>query len=1213
MCLRTAMLASRDTIAARGERRRNRSLATDGQQAAPGLPIPRGPPPLPLVGNLLDVCGTASRGLPGPPDGGLHLHLARLVERHGGLFTIELPSGFMGQPLGKFGGPTAVLADPKLLEEMFARQDLFQKRLFKYSKYRRKRTNGLFTMDDDEPEYHSAARMVRQAFSSKGIERYLPDVLETTDLLIEQVYKLGSGGDAAIDMKKLATKYTFDIIGKVIFGKDFGSLNGSCGFKDSFADVNDALIRMGSGATQFFESTRLLKAVLSGALFKLVGGVDRILEGVEGHVRDSEAELGLDRCPISGAAAAGGECPFSASQSRRDLVSRLLIAPDPQTGKPLPREQLLAHLTTLLFAGHDSTSAAITMLLYHVASHPEVERRVYGEVMSVVGDGPITLKALGHLVYCKQVIKENLRLFSPAQQYVRTSPPDREVSLGPYRIPPGTSLFCSTWALHRNPRVYSDPARFDPDRWSAEQAAARSPYAWLPFAAGARECVGRQLSMLEQQMCLAALCRRFHIRVDPATSINVKRAVFLDPTGAWLRCAPRASPGVERPLSTFAAASPRDDDERARTPEEELCRVCEQGSALSDKRLEVFFGSNSGACEEMATQVAALGRSMGMAVDVHPLDQLASGMTLPTSAEGAVVVVTSVYNGKPPDNARLFDFWLASPAAGAHLKGTSFCVFGVGNRQWAATYMEFPRKVRERLELHGGVELAPMGEGDFDGGDVDLHFAQWRTSVAVALMRSYGVEIPQSLIQDMFPAPPIYRVLVHMGARAKDESKEYLACAALVGSRAFLTRACCNLELVTSPERSTRHIELELPDGVSYSAGDHVGVMGANPDSVVFAYMDRLGLARDAVVQLEPHQGKGQSMVPLGKPIGAFFALAYHFDLQRTVTRSQVLALSKLAADPVEARKLQHLAECGHGPEVCPMSTQFQTYALSARRTLLEVLDEHPSVDVSIGALLGMLAPTKPRFYSVASSPKQSPGRAAICVSVVSGTSATGRLHQGLCSNFLREQTSARPFPPTVIPWQAPNRGRSSMPLAAFINRACSSFRLPREDVPVVMVGPGTGVAPMRGFVQDRLADGRLDNTLFFGCRDEGEFLYRGELEAWERSGALRLLVAFSRRDGKYVQDLLLQHSALVAEKVRRGAVLYVCGDASRMAPAVRCAIGRALAAEGLGEDSVDRLQSAGRYCEDVWAAPSPSDEGANGAAPTLLTTKRGGEWKSHP
>merc|ERR1712224_435641 len=140
------------------------------------------------------------------------------------------------------------------------------------------------------------------------------------------------------------------------------------------------------------------------------------------------------------------------------------------------------------------------------------------------------------------------------------------------------------------------------------------------------------------------------------------------------------------------------------------------------------------------------------------------------------------------------------------------------------------------------------------------------------------------------------------------------------------------------------------------------------------------------------------------------------------------------------------------------------------------------------------------------------------------------------------------------------------------------------------MVGPGTGVAPMRGFIEDRVADGRRENILFFGCRDDSEYIYKEELEQYEESGFLNLFVAFSRKAGApktYVQHQIAQQASLVVDTISRGGYFYVCGDAAKMAPDVKATVARILTDAGLDDGYVERMVEEGRYCEDVWAAQS--------------------------
>merc|ERR1712045_521027 len=187
--------------------------------------------------------------------------------------------------------------------------------------------------------------------------------------------------------------------------------------------------------------------------------------------------------------------------------------------------------------------------------------------------------------------------------------------------------------------------------------------------------------------------------------------------------------------------------------------------------------------------------------------------------------------------------------------------------------------------------------------------------------------------------------------------------------------------------------------------------------------------------------------------------------------------------------------------------------------------------NLTLGELLAILPHNRPRFYSISSSPKVLDKAVSITVSVVAGTSPTGREHLGLCSNYLARQ-------PIKIP-EAELLPHGHLPLLVFVKDTGSAFRLPASvDTPIIMVGPGTGLAPMRGFIQERVAVDAKKNVLFFGCRSDEDFLYREELEAWKASGHLDLHVGFSRKKGMpktYVQALIQKESARMAELMKVG------------------------------------------------------------------------------
>lgn len=237
-------------------------------------------------------------------------------------------------------------------------------------------------------------------------------------------------------------------------------------------------------------------------------------------------------------------------------------------------------------------------------------------------------------------------------------------------------------------------------------------------------------------------------------------------------------------------------------------------------------------------------------------------------------------------------------------------------------------------------------------------------------------------------------------------------------------------------------------------------------------------------------------------------------------------------------------------------------------------LTELPARGINANDLVGKLRKLQPRLYSISSSPKAHPGEVHLTVGVVR-YELSGKPRKGVCSTFLADRVG------------------SETPVPVFVH-ASPGFKLPKDHaVPIIMVGPGTGIAPFRAFLEERRAVGATgSNWLFFGDqRAATDFLYREELEAWQKEGFLhRLDTAFSRdQAGKvYVQNRMLENAAELWAWLERGAHFYVCGDASRMAKDVDvalhkiCETGGGLTSDAAAE-YIRNLKTQKRYCRDVY------------------------------
>ncbi len=190
-----------------------------------------------------------------------------------------------------------------------------------------------------------------------------------------------------------------------------------------------------------------------------------------------------------------------------DLLTRLMQARDEETGERMSQSLLRDESITTFFAGHETTARTMSAAWYALASNPSVAGRLHEELDAELGDRYPTLEDLHHLPYTLQVIKEVLRLYPPAPVYVRDAVSDD--MLDGYPIPGGSAVMLSPYYTHRHPEFWENPLQFDPDRWTPEREAARHPYAYHPFAAGQRICIGNNFSLLESHILLALLARDF--------------------------------------------------------------------------------------------------------------------------------------------------------------------------------------------------------------------------------------------------------------------------------------------------------------------------------------------------------------------------------------------------------------------------------------------------------------------------------------------------------------------------------------------------------------------------------------------------------------------------------------------------------------------------------------------------------------------------------
>jgi sulfite reductase (NADPH) flavoprotein alpha-component len=358
------------------------------------------------------------------------------------------------------------------------------------------------------------------------------------------------------------------------------------------------------------------------------------------------------------------------------------------------------------------------------------------------------------------------------------------------------------------------------------------------------------------------------------------------------------------------------------------------------------------------------------------------------------------------------------------------------------------------------------------------------------------------------------------------------------------------LQTAAGSEKETRHIELTLDEGMSYTPGDAVGI---NPENRAEAVADVLAALRfRGDERVQDH---------------------YKIDISLEEALRTRLSIGKLARGSV--KQYAKLAPGLEGlKEMVAPENRARAEEYCWGREFIDLLADFPGVVTEPQQLFHVLQRLVPRMYSIASSQKVHEDNVQITVRVIRYESH-GRIRQGVASGQLGERALVG----------------ATMPIFLHAN---GNFRLPEDtSTPVIMIGPGTGVAPFRAFLEERQATGQMgDNWLFFGDqREKLDFLYREQFQAMHKDGVLtRLDTAFSRDQAHkvYVQDRMREHAADLFEWLERGAYFYVCGDVTRMAKDVEVALLDVIAkgSNGTLDHAAEYLASMkkqNRYQRDVY------------------------------
>lgn len=721
------------------------------------------------------------------------LSLCKLAEEYGPIFRMEFYGGFS----------TIFLSGHKLVAEVCNDSTFDKSLLGGLSKVRAFSGDGLFTSKTSEPNWQKAHNILVPSFSQQAMKGYHSMMVDIAQQLVQKWERMNH--NESIDVPDDMTRLTLDTIGLCGFGYRFNSF-----YRENH---NPFIISMVNSLDEaMHQSTRM--PIQNKLMYKRKKQFEK----------DTQSMFSLVDQLIA-------ERKERGDQGETDMLARMLSAKDPQTGETLDDENIRFQIITFLIAGHETTSGLLSFALYLLLKNPEVLNKAYEEVDQFF-TGPIpTYKQVTQLKYIRMILNESLRLYPTAPQFTLYAKKDMVLG-GKYQIKKRQNVAILLPQLHRDKEAWGqDAEEFRPERFKDPS---KIPHdAFKPFGNGQRACIGMQFALHEAALLLGMILQKFDLIDHDHYQLKIKQTMTLKPDHFTMRVKPRVNKDTD--VATLQnISSPTKKDNQS---------LNSSFKSTNNQPLLVLYGSNMGTAKGIAYEMAEKASSYGIRSEVAALDEAINNL----STGGAVLIITSSYNGKPPKNARKFVQWLETLEPGK-LNGVHYAVLGCGDTNWASTYQEVPRFIDEQLAHKGASRFSLRGEADVSG-DIEEQLQIWQ--------------------QTMWP-----------------QAMEFFGLTQLEG------------------DQSTLSIHYLIQGNESES------IFPSNSMEIVNRVLYRYRLNGNDQVILSTNKDT-LSHLPLNRNVNLYELLRDYVDLQNSATRSQIRELADYTVCPPHKRELEYLMQDG--------------------------------------------------------------------------------------------------------------------------------------------------------------------------------------------------------------------------------------------------------------------------------------------------------------